>query len=118
MAVQKNTSAARTSAARTAAKAPAKAAPAKAAPKKAPATPIEEAPNAAKIAAGYKARETYSASSVSGETAICVNKEFCKVKGAQPIFHFPTTSMRKDGTLGRGKECRKCRDGRRAASKA
>ncbi len=73
--------------------------------------------NPAKVAAGFKARATYAESSVSGVTQVCANRDACGDTKPQPIFHFPTTSRRKDGSLGRGKECRKCRDARRAADK-
>ena len=87
---------------------PAKAAPAKkAAAEKAPAV----VSTAAVSERAEKARATREAAMASGETKKCAGP--CGLTKA--ITAFPTTARRDDGTMGRGKICRACRDAGRSA---
>ncbi len=67
----------------------------------------------AKVAAAEKAKETRREAEASGTTQVCEGP--CKTE--KPITSFPTTTRRKDGSMGRGKVCRACRDVARATKK-
>jgi hypothetical protein len=72
----------------------------------------------AKVDAGYAAAQTAAESAAAYANDPKANSQVCNARLArgcatsqpQPIFKFPTTKRRADGTLGRGTECRRCRD--------
>ncbi len=76
----------------------------------------------AKVAAGYAAAQTAAESAAAYANDPVANSWVCTARFArgcasaepQPIFKFPTTARRADGSLGRGTECRRCRDARLA----
>ena len=78
--------------------------------------------NSGKVAAGYAAAQTAAQSAAAylndpeANSWVCASRfaRGCASSEPQPIFKFPTTARRADGTLGRGAECRRCRDARRA----
>jgi len=94
-------------------KAPAKvAAPAEGKAAGADAKPVREK-DPARVAAAEKAKATAVASAAAGGEQKCAGA----CGEVKPIRSFPTTGTRADGTIGRGKECRACRDAKRSANK-
>ena len=114
-------------------KAPAKATPAKKATPAAPAPTAEQLKEAGftvkqEAAAAPKSAEAKSLAQQRAETARKTHEEALALGGEQkcagqcgetkPMTSFPTTGRRADGSMGRGKICRACRDAGRKAAKA
>jgi len=108
----------------TAGKAPAKAAPAKApakaAAKAAAAKPDAELTAQERMVKAQRAEAAEKAKQTAAESLNDERQQTCEgpCKETKSIRNFPTTTRRADGSLGRGKVCRKCRDEKRAAAKA
>lgn len=88
----------------------AKAAATRKAKAQAPAAPAE--PGKVLSEAAAKAKATHAEALAAGGSQVCMGA--CGLE--KPLTAFPTTSRRKDGTMGRGTTCRACRDAKRKAS--